>query len=500
MTMINRQNLLKTLGVSGVGLCFPLILFIILSLTDTAFAINPYMPLWEHIPDGEPHVFGNRVYVYGSHETLPSMDCGPDYKVWSAPLDDLTNWTDHGVCFDGGQGSGYLLAPDVVQGLDGKYYMYAYGRCKQAGNTADEGTRANFHGLVMVSDRPEGPFEYIGDMMKDGKPFRIFDPAVIVDNGRVYLFGGSAQLYELDPTDMRTIIDGPYTVADEKGERIPYFFEGASIRKINDTYVFIYAAKHDTSSKWVTTVAHAANGYTGTLEYATAKSIYGPYTYGGVLIDIGGDVIGTSSAGQMQRSNYNGNTHGSLFEAEGQWYICYHRQTSDNQRRRQACMDPIDLQIVDGNVVISQAERTMNGAELNGVNALQKLPAAYADYLTNEAFIDSNDVTPYNENSRIVDVTNSVVIGYRYLNFEAGDYNVSVDVLPLGVPGVITVELDDPGSKPIARLEIPANGNGVVTLDKVACGHIEGKHGVYFNFYAISEANICEFNAFEFSK
>ena len=29
---------------------------------------NPYLPSWEYIPDGEPHVFGNRVYVYGSHD------------------------------------------------------------------------------------------------------------------------------------------------------------------------------------------------------------------------------------------------------------------------------------------------------------------------------------------------------------------------------------------------------------------------------------------------
>ena len=29
---------------------------------------NPYLPAGEYIPDGEPHVFGNRVYVYGSHD------------------------------------------------------------------------------------------------------------------------------------------------------------------------------------------------------------------------------------------------------------------------------------------------------------------------------------------------------------------------------------------------------------------------------------------------
>ena len=31
-------------------------------------AFNPYLPSWEYIPDGEPHVFGDRVYVYGSHD------------------------------------------------------------------------------------------------------------------------------------------------------------------------------------------------------------------------------------------------------------------------------------------------------------------------------------------------------------------------------------------------------------------------------------------------
>ena len=29
---------------------------------------NPYLPQWEYIPDGEPRVFGDRVYVYGSHD------------------------------------------------------------------------------------------------------------------------------------------------------------------------------------------------------------------------------------------------------------------------------------------------------------------------------------------------------------------------------------------------------------------------------------------------
>lgn len=30
--------------------------------------MNPYLPLWEYIPDGEPRIFGDRLYVYGSHD------------------------------------------------------------------------------------------------------------------------------------------------------------------------------------------------------------------------------------------------------------------------------------------------------------------------------------------------------------------------------------------------------------------------------------------------
>lgn len=31
-------------------------------------AYNPYLPSWEYVPDGEPYVFGDRIYIYGSHD------------------------------------------------------------------------------------------------------------------------------------------------------------------------------------------------------------------------------------------------------------------------------------------------------------------------------------------------------------------------------------------------------------------------------------------------
>ena len=44
---------------------------------------NPYLPLWEYIPDGEPHVFGDRVYIYGSHDREGGETfCELDYVVY----------------------------------------------------------------------------------------------------------------------------------------------------------------------------------------------------------------------------------------------------------------------------------------------------------------------------------------------------------------------------------------------------------------------------------
>ena len=117
--------------------------------------VNPYLPLWEYVPDGEPHVFDGRVYVFGSHDRFNGYNfCLNDYVGWSAPVEDLSDWRCDGVIFesivDGSADT--LYAPDVtLVEKDGKktYYLYpnnqAWGR----------GT------MVCSSDRPDGPFEVI---------------------------------------------------------------------------------------------------------------------------------------------------------------------------------------------------------------------------------------------------------------------------------------------------------------------------------------------------
>ena len=66
----------------------------------TKQAVNPYMPSWEYVPDAEPHVVGDRVYVYGSHDIFNGLNfCLGDYVCWSAPIDDLGNWRYEGCIY-----------------------------------------------------------------------------------------------------------------------------------------------------------------------------------------------------------------------------------------------------------------------------------------------------------------------------------------------------------------------------------------------------------------
>ena len=100
----------------------------------TKQCFNPFLPSYEYIPDAEPHVFGNRVYIYGSHDKFNGrFFCMNDYVCYSAPVIDLSDWRYEGVIWrkkDDPLPAPWLLkqlyAPDVVQGSDGRYYLYYF--------------------------------------------------------------------------------------------------------------------------------------------------------------------------------------------------------------------------------------------------------------------------------------------------------------------------------------------------------------------------------------
>ena len=325
---------------------------------------NPYLPSWEYVPDGEPHVFGDRVYVYGSHDRFGApIFCVNDYVCWSAPVTDLTNWRLEGTIYKKRQDPGNplgirsLYAPDVTQGPDGRYYLYyAFDFLGEIG--------------VAVCDTPAGKYEFYGKVhfpdghvwgKRSGEPFP-FDPGVLTDDdGRVYLYSGFATkvprpasrwhdlrndggvVLELE-SDMVTIKTGPELLFPIKGRPGAFpnhaFFEASSIRKVDDRYCFVYSSEHNHE-----------------LCYAMSDSPKGPFTYGGTLVDLG-DLYLDGNEDELHATNYLGNTHGGMCEIGGDWYIFYHRQTNRNSYARQACAEKL-TRTKDGG--FAQAEVTSCG-------------------------------------------------------------------------------------------------------------------------------------------
>ncbi len=158
---------------------------------------NPILPPWEYVPDGEPHVFGDRLYLFGSHDReggLRYCACG-NYVGWSTPLSDPTAWECSGTIYEASQDPHYvpgetndLYAPDVVRGNDGRYYLYY--TMVTSGETASGQNRIG----VAVCDSPNGRYSYLGDVRNpDGSIHRTYlthDPAVINDDGVIRLYCG----------------------------------------------------------------------------------------------------------------------------------------------------------------------------------------------------------------------------------------------------------------------------------------------------------------------
>lgn len=509
---------------------------------------NPYLPLWEHIPDGEPYVFDDpdhpgkqRVYIYGSHDNLKDAYCGRDQVVWSAPTDNLNNWRYDGIiltvnknaqgeAFDSAGTADVLYAPDITLVTDtvGKKTYYLFPNDQMGYRNA----------LIAKSNRPDGPFEVCN--WKVDNPNQVegiygFDPAVFVDDdGRVYGYWGFEHSYaaEIDPATMCTVkpgtkmIDGMVSGRNEEG--IFRFYEASSIRKIKDKYVFIY-------SRFTKDGEFGLPSSNYNLAYAYSDKPLGPWTYGGTIIDARGREI-NEQGDTIASGVIDGNTHGSICEINGQWYVFYHRQTGTNEYARQAMVAPINVKVEEGKggkVEISEGEYNSEGFALEGLNPLEHHSAGIACWLTgskpavhewpNNIFsgsyveasygTDSNFDEPYaltNNTNHVVNNTNGSIVGYKYFNLSEtkgkANLKLTMNVMPAGIDGTIQIMLDRPwtsqGGKLLGTIELKADmpqEPTEVTAELPALAKLSGKHALYFKFVSTNkQKSICTLMDFVF--
>ncbi|MEE3383886.1 MAG: hypothetical protein VZR36_02220 [Prevotella sp.] len=458
------------------------LLFVALVASLACSAQNPYLPLWEHVPDGEPRVFEDpdnpgkfRAYIIGSHDVAYTRYCGPDIRMWSAPVEDLSQWRDEGPIFThyvNGQWD-TMFAPDLVEVKDrntGKktYWLYPHSRGWQR------------VAMVCRGDRPDGPFTPV-NLTEDGTKcvpgsFIDFDPSVFVENitdkkdpdydkgFRAYVFYGfqHSTAVELNQNTMFSKREGtepidPFIPASSADGRLldkagseykalyegqnPLdfnFFEASSIRQVGNKYVMVFSGY---SGK-----EYGLGNTNSALRYAYGDSPLGPWRSGGVLVDSRGVVLNEDGS-KLITTNFGHNTHGSLQEINGQWYVFYHRPPRGFGNARQAMVAPVKItwdkkpvakggkvtitgydpyikdnvwtaKASDGNEYTG-AEVTSEGFQIFGLPPYQYYSAGYACFVygpgSNEWMQDNHDV--WNNSMDLAGIQNGGIIGFKYFGF-----------------------------------------------------------------------------------
>ena len=444
-----------------------------------ANAQNPYLPLWEHVPDGEPRVFEDpdnpgkfRAYIIGSHDTHFTQYCGNDIRMWSAPVEDLSQWRDEGPIFSwfvNGQWD-TMFAPDLVETVDkatGKktYWLYPHSRGWQRVP------------MVCKGDRPNGPFVPV-NLTEDGSrclPGSLidFDPSVFIepvtnkkdpdfDKGfRAYVFYGfqHSTACELDQNTMYSKREGtelidPFIPAssrdgkllDQEGSEYKAlyqgqnpldfnFFEASSIRQVGNKYVMVFSGY---SGK-----EYGLDNTNSALRYAFGDSPLGPWRSGGVLVDSRG-VVESEDGSHLITTNAGHNTHGSLQQINGQWYVFYHRPPRNFGYARQTMVAPVKITwdkkpvAKGGKVTITAydpyakdnrwtaraadgteytgAEVTSEGFQIFGLPPYQYYSAGLACFMSDQQWLqDQFDV--WNNSMDLAGINNGGIVGFKYFGF-----------------------------------------------------------------------------------
>ena len=541
--------------------------FLVMALVSmvTMQGQNPYLPLWEHLPDGEPRVFEDpdqpgkfRAYIIGSHDVTYTAYCGPDIRMWSAPVEDLTQWRDEGPIFSwfvNGQWD-TMFAPDLVETVDkttGKktYWLYPHSR----------GWRRV--AMVCKGDRPNGPFTPV-NLTADGTqclPGSLidFDPSVFIENitnkkdkdfdkgFRAYVFYGfqHSTACELDQNTMYSKREGtelidPFIPASSRDGKLldkagseykalykgqnPLdfnFFEASSIRQVGNKYVMVFSGY---SGK-----EYGLGNTNSALRYAFGDSPLGPWRSGGVLVDSRGIVLNADGS-KLIETNAAHNTHGSLQEINGQWYVFYHRPPRGFGNARQPMVAPVKItwdkkpvakggmvkitaydpytkdnvwtaKASDGNEYTG-AEVTSEGFQIFGLPPYNYYSAGIACFMygpgSYQWMQDNFDV--WNNSMDLAGIQNGGVIGFKYFGFgglaqdtkgvkafegtkKGDDVYLHLNLTISGKPFEIHVMLDDPwkGQK-LCTLKMNGYTPGhpiTVRMKVPAVEGLTGKHAIY---------------------
>ena len=330
-----------------------------------------------------------------------------------------------------------LYAPDCAFRNDTFYLYYC-----QPDLVSAEG--------IATSLKPEGPF--INGQRLSLPDFQQIDPSLFIDDdGQGYYMWGqfSLKMAKMKP-DMRELDVSTFrdSIITEKEH---FFHEGAFMTKRNGIYYLVFA---DLCRSEMPTC----------IGYATATSPFGPFKYGGVIVD------------NDHCNPGNWNNHGSIAEFNNKWYVFYHRSTNGSNKMRKACVEPITF-LSDGS--IPEVEMTSQGAG-DPLAAASRIGAEQACLL-----LGNIRIQPFRENDEeLGQIKNEDKAVFKYIDFGKGVKSIRIRVAPGTNGGKIVLSADKPWHSQLAELNIEAR-KGIKkwqTLD-FEVSPVTGIHALWFQFY-----------------
>ena len=421
-----------------------LLVALIINITGNLLAQNPFI-MDQYTADPSARVFGDRIYVYPSHDILAEEGkgrigwfCMEDYHVFSS--DNLTDWTDHGVIFSQDNvpwvnSKAYAFwAPDCIYN-NSKYYFYFPAPVK------DTTLGRGFSIGVAVSDNPYGPFIPQPEPIKG---VRGIDPNPFIDkDGQAYLYWSAGNIFVAKLKDNMLELDSePFVIPNlpETGlKEGPYMFER------NGIYYLTYPHVEDSTER---------------LEYAIGDNPMGPFSVAGVIMD---EKTGCWT------------NHQSIIEFKNQWYLFYHHNdlSPHFDKNRSARIDSLFFN-EDG--TIQKVIPTLRGAGVT--KAYQKIQIdRYSLKSKNGVSIAFLDTLNMFEGWKTILNARNAWIQYNSVDFSSyklKSFNIRVSS---ETGGSLEIRLDKIDGSVIGEVEIPkmAKWN---TIKTTLTGYQQGIHNL----------------------
>lgn len=420
---------------------------------DTASAQNPLIRD-QFSADPTARVFGDRIYLYPSHDILatpghgkPGWFCMQDYHVFSSS--NLTNWKDWGVILTQQAApwvdstSYSMWAPDCVE-VGGKYYFYFPANVNEASGKG-------FGIGVAVSDRPYGPFV---PRKRPIEGVHGIDPNVFIDkDGQAYLYWAQGEIYVAKlKTNMVELASAPKVIENLPAKGLK---EGPFVFERNGLYYLSYPHVADKTEQ---------------LEYAVSTSPMGPFKVTGVIMD----------ASPACWTN-----HQSIVQYKGQWYLFYHHNDYspgfDKARSVRA-----DRLFFNADGTIKKVVPTLRGIGVSSADSKIQVDrySAISHSGVTTGFLDSTQTF---KGWQVTLNKPGAFVQYNWVDFASGSLKHVKARVRSKTGGRLSVHLDALTGPIIAQLEVPRSSDWKELTVKMLQS-VSKRHNLYIT--AASKGNI----------